>query len=102
MRPVRLATSPPARRTYLGTFLFLATSFILLCIAVLAYSVFYYNYVPQKLVSVPIHLQYKYGRKHLPLYLKLGVTDVLTCSQYWTESIWHRGSGLFSGDGAGI
>jgi len=61
MRPVRLATSPPARRTYLGTFLFLATSFILLCIAVLAYSVFYYNYVPQKLVSVPIHLQYNTG-----------------------------------------
>ncbi|KAJ1324922.1 seipin [Microdochium nivale] len=61
MRPVRLATSPPARRTYLGALLFLATSFILLCIAALAYLFFYFNYVPQKLVSVPIHLQYNAG-----------------------------------------
>ncbi|KAH7021023.1 putative adipose-regulatory protein-domain-containing protein [Microdochium trichocladiopsis] len=61
LRPLRVATSPPARRTYLGTILFLATSFILLCIAVLAYLVFYFNYVPQKLVSVPIHLQYNAG-----------------------------------------
>lgn len=33
---------------------------MLLGIASLAYPVFYYNYVPKKLITVPIHLQYKY------------------------------------------
>jgi seipin len=40
--------------------LFSAVSVFLLCIAALAYPVFYYNYVPKKVVSVPVHLQYKY------------------------------------------
>ncbi|KAI0004428.1 hypothetical protein F4779DRAFT_630376 [Xylariaceae sp. FL0662B] len=55
------ATSPAAKRTYLSAFLFLATSLALLCIAALTYPVFYYNYVPQKVISVPVHLQYNSG-----------------------------------------
>jgi seipin len=57
--PFRIATSPKAKKTYLGTILFVIVSLALLGIAALAYPVFYYNYVPKKLVSVPIHLQYK-------------------------------------------
>ncbi|KAI1327444.1 hypothetical protein F5Y16DRAFT_372041 [Xylariaceae sp. FL0255] len=56
--PYRAATSPTAKRTYLGTFLFVAAAAILMCIAALAYPVLYYNYVPKKVVSVPVHLQY--------------------------------------------
>ncbi|KAI1424692.1 putative adipose-regulatory protein-domain-containing protein [Xylaria sp. FL1777] len=56
--PYRVATSPTAKRTYLGAALFVAASVVLLGIATLAYPVFYYNYVPKKLITVPIHLQY--------------------------------------------
>ncbi|KAI1078878.1 putative adipose-regulatory protein-domain-containing protein [Whalleya microplaca] len=59
--PYRVATSPAAKRTYLGAFLFVATSLALLVIAALAYPVFYYNYVPKKVISVPVHLQYNSG-----------------------------------------
>ncbi|KAI1500900.1 putative adipose-regulatory protein-domain-containing protein [Biscogniauxia marginata] len=56
--PFRAAVSPKARRTYLGTALFVAASLALLCVAAVAYPVFYYNYVPKKVVSIPVHLQY--------------------------------------------
>lgn len=38
----------------------MTTSLVLLGIAALAYPVFYYNYIPKKVVSIPVHLQYKY------------------------------------------
>ncbi|KAI0453860.1 putative adipose-regulatory protein-domain-containing protein [Xylaria acuta] len=57
----RVATSSTAKRTYIGTVLFISASIALLGIAALAYPVFYYNYVPKKLVTVPIHLQYNAG-----------------------------------------
>ncbi|KAI2610590.1 putative adipose-regulatory protein-domain-containing protein [Hypoxylon sp. NC1633] len=57
----RAATSPKAQRTYLSAVLFLAASLALLCIAALAYPIFYYNYVPKKVISIPVHLQYNSG-----------------------------------------
>ncbi|KAI1091116.1 putative adipose-regulatory protein-domain-containing protein [Rostrohypoxylon terebratum] len=57
----RAVTSPAAQRTYLSAALFIAASLALLCIAALAYPVFYYNYVPKKLISIPVHLQYDSG-----------------------------------------
>ncbi|KAK6855418.1 hypothetical protein PG990_008286 [Apiospora arundinis] len=60
-RPIRLATAPTAQRAYINTLLFISTSAALLCIAALAYPVFYYSYVPKKVVSLPIHLQYNAG-----------------------------------------
>ena len=53
-------TSPAAKRTYLRTVLFLVASLALLGVAALAYPLFYYSYVPKKVVSIPVHLQYKY------------------------------------------
>ncbi|KAI1881079.1 hypothetical protein JX265_001319 [Neoarthrinium moseri] len=60
-RPIRAATAPAAQRIYLNTFLFVTTSLVLLGIAAVVYPVFYYAYVPKKLVSVPVHLQYNAG-----------------------------------------
>ncbi|KAI0888184.1 putative adipose-regulatory protein-domain-containing protein [Annulohypoxylon maeteangense] len=57
----RAATSPAAQRTYLSAALFFGASLALLCIAALAYPVFYYNYVPKKLITIPVHLQYDSG-----------------------------------------
>ncbi|RYC58414.1 hypothetical protein CHU98_g7791 [Xylaria longipes] len=59
--PYRVATSSTAKRTYIRTVLFVFASIALLGIAALAYPVFYYNYVPKKLITVPIHLQYNAG-----------------------------------------
>ncbi|KAI0096372.1 putative adipose-regulatory protein-domain-containing protein [Nemania sp. FL0031] len=56
--PYRVATSSKAKKAYIGTVLLVATALVLLGIAALAYPVFYYNYVPKKLISVPMHLQY--------------------------------------------
>ncbi|KAL7622531.1 hypothetical protein AAE478_008038 [Parahypoxylon ruwenzoriense] len=57
----RVATSPAAKKTYLNAVLFFAASLVLLCIAALIYPIFYYNYVPKKVISIPIHLQYNSG-----------------------------------------
>ncbi|KAI0548233.1 putative adipose-regulatory protein-domain-containing protein [Xylaria curta] len=59
--PYRVATSSTAKRTYIRTLLFVSASVVLLGIAALAYPVFYWNYVPKKLITVPIHLQYNAG-----------------------------------------
>ncbi|KAI0965298.1 putative adipose-regulatory protein-domain-containing protein [Xylaria arbuscula] len=59
--PYRAATSSTAKKTYLGTALFVSASFVLLGIAALVYPLFYYNYVPKKLITVPVHLQYDAG-----------------------------------------
>ncbi|KAI1274642.1 putative adipose-regulatory protein-domain-containing protein [Xylaria sp. FL0933] len=59
--PYHAATSSTAKRTYLGAALFVSASAVLLAIAALAYPIFYYNYVPKKLITVPIHLQYDAG-----------------------------------------
>ncbi|KAK0121388.1 hypothetical protein ONS96_011561 [Cadophora gregata f. sp. sojae] len=61
LKPVRVATSKPARKTYLNTILFMITSSILLGLAVFAYILFYYNYVPQIGIERVIHLQYGAG-----------------------------------------
>jgi hypothetical protein len=55
-----MATTPTAQRVYISTFLFAVTSAVLLIVAATAYPIFYYTYVPKKVVSIPIHLQYKY------------------------------------------
>ena len=65
LKPVRVATSKPARQTYLNTILFMITSSILLGLAVFAYILFYYNYVPQIGIERVIHLQYGYAASFL-------------------------------------
>ncbi|KAI0155270.1 hypothetical protein GGR57DRAFT_491731 [Xylariaceae sp. FL1272] len=56
--PYRAAVSPAAKRTYLGTILFVSAALALTCIAALAYPIFYYSYVPKKVITIPTHLQY--------------------------------------------
>ncbi|MCJ1371334.1 hypothetical protein MMC20_002549 [Loxospora ochrophaea] len=56
--PVHAAVSKPAQRAYLGTFLFTATTLLLLCVSTIAYTLFYYNYVPQVALERTIHLQF--------------------------------------------
>ncbi len=60
LTPVRVATSKPARQTYINTLMFMITSTILLGLAVFSYILFYFNYVPQIGIERVIHLQYGY------------------------------------------
>ncbi|KAF1842051.1 uncharacterized protein K460DRAFT_380012 [Cucurbitaria berberidis CBS 394.84] len=59
--PLRVATSPLLLRTYLRTALLFLTSTILFGLAVIAYSSFYYSYIPVRGVTVPVHLQFDHG-----------------------------------------
>ncbi|KAF2645157.1 hypothetical protein P280DRAFT_535950 [Massarina eburnea CBS 473.64] len=56
--PVHILTSPPALRTYLRTILLLLTSIACGICALLAYSAFYYAYIPIRGLEVPVYLQY--------------------------------------------
>jgi seipin len=55
-------------RTYLRTALLFITSSILFGIAVVAYTSFYYAYIPIRGISVPVYLQYDHT-SHIPLSL---------------------------------
>ncbi|KAJ5047537.1 uncharacterized protein L3040_003360 [Drepanopeziza brunnea f. sp. 'multigermtubi'] len=61
LKPVRVATSKPARQTYLNSLLFLISSAVLFGVAVFAYILFYYCYIPQIDIDRVIHLQYGDG-----------------------------------------
>ncbi|KAF2653289.1 hypothetical protein K491DRAFT_694899 [Lophiostoma macrostomum CBS 122681] len=58
LAPLRILLSPTLLRTYLRTLLILVTSSILFGAAVIAYSAFYYKFIPVKGVEVPVYLQY--------------------------------------------
>ncbi|KAH8884670.1 hypothetical protein GQ53DRAFT_810735 [Thozetella sp. PMI_491] len=55
------ATSKSAQRTLLNTFLLVIASVILYGFAALAYLLFYHNYLPDQVTTIPVHLQYGYG-----------------------------------------
>ncbi|KAF9697023.1 hypothetical protein EKO04_004666 [Ascochyta lentis] len=59
--PLRVATSPPLLRTYLRTLLLVIASTILFAFAVIAYTSFYYSYIPIRGISVPVYLQFDHG-----------------------------------------
>jgi seipin len=59
--PVRIATSPVLLRTYLRTILLSITSTILFGLAAVAYTSFYYSYIPVRGISAPVYLQYDHG-----------------------------------------
>ncbi|KAF2687464.1 hypothetical protein K458DRAFT_191140 [Lentithecium fluviatile CBS 122367] len=64
LAPVRIATSPTLLRTYLRTALLFITSSILLGVAVVAYTSFYYAYIPIRGIEVPVYLQYDHTSPH--------------------------------------
>ncbi|EMD89367.1 hypothetical protein COCHEDRAFT_18338 [Bipolaris maydis C5] len=59
--PLRIATSPALLRTYLRTALLFIASTILFGFAVVAYSSFYYAYIPVRGIVVPVYLQYDHS-----------------------------------------
>jgi seipin len=59
--PLRIATSPALLRTYLGTILLVTTSTVLFVLALVAYTSFYYSYIPVRGISVPVYLQFDHA-----------------------------------------
>ncbi|USP73967.1 hypothetical protein yc1106_01241 [Curvularia clavata] len=64
--PIRIATSPALLRTYLRTALLFIASTVLFGFAVVAYSSFYYAYIPVRGIVVPVYLQFDHSP--LPAY----------------------------------
>lgn len=60
-RSYRAATSKTAQRTLLNTVLIIGASVVLYGLAAVAYLLFYHNYLPDQVTTIPIHLQYGYG-----------------------------------------
>lgn len=58
MLPIRLATSKFALKAYLTSILFFSTTFLLFGVAVIAYVLFYWSYIPRIGFTRAIHLQY--------------------------------------------
>ncbi|EDN02229.1 conserved hypothetical protein [Histoplasma mississippiense (nom. inval.)] len=75
----RTIISKPARRAYINTILFCLTSAALLCISIVAYWIFYYNYVPQISLERQVHLQF--GDGHPYGTATLG-TELIAAQQY--------------------
>lgn len=58
LKPYLIATSRPARRAYLSTILVVLASLVLFGLAVVAYTLFYWNYIPRIGFSRTVHLQF--------------------------------------------
>lgn len=58
MKPIRLAISKPAQKGYINTVLFLATSIVLFGFAALAYTLFYWNFIPKIGIEKTVYFQF--------------------------------------------
>ncbi|PHH66574.1 hypothetical protein CDD81_7049 [Ophiocordyceps australis] len=58
---VRAATSKPAQRAAVNTVLVASSTATLLCLATIATALFFHHFVPEQVVTTPIHLQYGTG-----------------------------------------
>jgi seipin len=58
--PFRVLFSKRAQKAYIGTFLFVGATIVLIGISTVAYWVFYMNYVPQIGLERVVHLQFGY------------------------------------------
>ncbi|KAK2809619.1 hypothetical protein FQN50_003676 [Emmonsiellopsis sp. PD_5] len=56
--------SKQAQRAYVNTILFALSSLLVLCVSVLAYILFYYNYIPQIGLERQVHLQFGDGHPY--------------------------------------
>ncbi|KAF2191190.1 hypothetical protein K469DRAFT_736034 [Zopfia rhizophila CBS 207.26] len=79
--PLKILTSPPLLRTYLRTILILLASTALFATAVVAYTSFYYAYIPVRGIDVPVYLQFD---------------PKLTKFPYGVSNIGWKGEGLMS------
>jgi len=66
-------TSKTAQRTLVNASLVIGGSTSLFCLAGIATSLFFHHYLPQQVVTVPIHLQYGYA---IALQRVLATTDL--------------------------
>lgn len=58
--PFRALVSKRAQKAYLGTFLFITTSILMLSVSAIAYAIFYYKFIPQVGLERVVHLQFGY------------------------------------------
>lgn len=57
---MRVATSKPVQRAAINTALLASGAISLFCLAAIATGLFFQNFVPDHLVTIPVHLQYGY------------------------------------------
>lgn len=84
--PLRAASSKPARRAYITTFLLTTSATFLLLVAAATYIAFYMNYIPHLSHRHTLHLQYPHNKHHPTAQLKLpdGATKA---NQHYTVTL---------------
>ncbi|KAF2086803.1 hypothetical protein K490DRAFT_43655, partial [Saccharata proteae CBS 121410] len=80
LKPLRALNSKTAKRAYITSSLILLGSLILAGIAVTAYALFYYTYIPTRGFSLPVHLQFSPSHDHHP-YGLASISDQLVSAQ---------------------
>ena len=56
----RVVTSKPVQRAVVNTVLLVSTAATLFCTASIASVLFFQNFLPHEVVTLPVHLQYGY------------------------------------------
>lgn len=87
LKPIAYATSKPAQRAYLSTALFFLASIFLLAIAITAYLLFYFSYIPTRGFSRPIYLQF--GPDHHPYGLAKLSQELVSNQPYDVKAVLH-------------
>jgi len=87
LKPFYTAISKPALRAYLSTILVFLTGAALLGIAVTAYLLFYYSYIPTRGFSRPIYLQFDSG--HHPHAIASLPRELVSNQHYDVKVILH-------------
>ena len=54
----RVVTSKPVQRAVVNTVLVVSSAVSLLCVAAIASALFFQNFVPDQVLTTPVHLQY--------------------------------------------
>ncbi|KAJ4152707.1 hypothetical protein NW754_004505 [Fusarium falciforme] len=57
----RIVTSKPVQRAFVNSVLLVSGAVILLCTAAIASALFFQNFLPHEVVTMPVHLQYGSG-----------------------------------------
>ncbi|EEU47301.1 uncharacterized protein NECHADRAFT_5671, partial [Fusarium vanettenii 77-13-4] len=67
----RIVTSKPVQRAFVNSVLLVSGAVILFCTAAIASALFFQNFLPHEVVTMPVHLQYGYSQQEYDVSLSL-------------------------------
>lgn len=97
----RVITSKPVQRAVVNTVLLVSTAATLFCTAAIASLLFFQNFLPHEVVTLPLHLQY--GWVYDAVYVAMLLAWLIEWLQLWHQPVWNRlPSNAANEDAAGV